>query len=120
MRKGFDIGCELAADLGDRSGAWRFIRGFTDNWTAPLGAGDGWDEADLAEAEERLGVSFPAAFREAYLLLGRREDLTSNHAVLLSPARLYLDDEKVLVFREENQGAAFWGMLLSDGSPVLT
>jgi hypothetical protein len=51
--------------------------------------------------------------REAYLLFGRRQDLTSNHDVLLGPAELYVDDTKeALVFRHENQGAASWGILL--------
>lgn len=63
--------------------------------------------------DERLGVRLPAALREAYRLFGRRQDLTSNHDVLLSPAELYVDDAKqALVFRHENQGAASWGILL--------
>ncbi|MEV4430910.1 SMI1/KNR4 family protein [Streptomyces sp. NPDC049602] len=58
-------------------------------------------------------VRLPAALREAYLLFGRRRDLTSNHDVLLGPAELYVDDAKeALVFRHENQGAASWGILL--------
>ncbi|MGW0885668.1 SMI1/KNR4 family protein [Streptomyces sp. NPDC002671] len=70
-------------------------------------------EDDLVAAEERLGVRLPAALREAYLLFGRRRDLTSNHDVLLGPADLYVDDAKeALVFRHENQGAASWGVLL--------
>jgi hypothetical protein len=115
MTPGFDIRRELAAGLADRSGAWRFIRGFTDHWTNPLGANDGWDEKDLIAAEERLGVALPAVLREAYRLFGRRRDLTSNQDVLLSPRELHVDDRKeALVFRVENQGAASWGVLLTD------
>lgn len=61
------------------------------------------------------GVRLPTALREAYLLFGRREDLTSNHDVLLAPDRLYVDSAgQALVFRAENQGAASWGVLLAD------
>jgi len=78
-----------------------------------LESGDGWSQADLVAAEERLGIQLPTALREAYLLFGRRRDLTSNHDVLLGPAELYVDDAKeALVFRHENQGAACWGVLL--------
>lgn len=61
-----------------------------------------------------MGLRLPTALREAYVLFGRRRDLTSNHDALLGPAELYVDDAKeALVFRHENQGAASWGVLLS-------
>ncbi|WP_097867945.1 hypothetical protein [Streptomyces sp. rh34] len=108
---------DLAAFLGDgvrkRGGAWNFIRGFAGHWASPLENADGWSAAELAAAEERLGVRLPAVLREAYLLFGRRRDLTSNYDVLLGPAELYVDDAgEALVFRHENQGAASWGILL--------
>ncbi|WP_308294009.1 SMI1/KNR4 family protein [Streptomyces sp. UNOC14_S4] len=114
MTQGFDLAASLARGVEDRSGAWAFIQGFAAHWTgADLGSDDGWTEAELAAAEKRLGVRLPAALREAYLLFGRRQDLTSNHDVLLGPAELYVDDVKeALVFRHENQGAASWGILL--------
>jgi hypothetical protein len=50
-----------------------------------------------------------------YRLLGRRQDLTSNHDRLLHPDELYIDARsEALVFREENQGACSWGVLLKD------
>ncbi|WP_223184536.1 SMI1/KNR4 family protein [Streptomyces sp. CBMA152] len=86
---------------------WRFIQGFAAHWADALEHGDGWTEADLVAAEERLGVRLPVAMREAYLLFGRRRDLTSNHDELLAPDELYVDDAgEALVFRHENQGAA--------------
>ncbi|RAY11053.1 SMI1/KNR4 family protein [Actinomadura craniellae] len=115
MAQKFDLVQEVSAGVEDRAAAWRFVRGFARDWASPLTDGDGWSEEDLAAAEERLGVRLPVALREAYLLLGRREDLTSNHDTLLSPAELYLDDRKeALVFRQENQGAASWGVLVAD------
>ncbi|MCF3103221.1 SMI1/KNR4 family protein [Streptomyces roseoverticillatus] len=113
MTQEFDLAESLARGVESRGGAWDFIRGFAAHWVSPLRDGDGWPEAEVAAAEERLGVRLPAALREAYVLFGRRPDLTSNHDVLLSPAELYVDDDKeALVFRHENQGAASWGILL--------
>ncbi|MGC0327370.1 hypothetical protein RKD23_000360 [Streptomyces sp. SAI-170] len=114
MTQGFDLAASLARGVEGRSGAWAFIQGFAAHWAGPaLGNDDGWTEAELDAAEERLGVRLPAALREAYRLFGRRQDLTSNHDVLLSPAELYVDEAKeALVFRHENQGAASWGVLL--------
>jgi len=115
MTDTFDIGQELSANIGDRTGAWRFVRSFAAGWVSPLAQGDGWAERDVDAAEVRLGLRLPAALREAYQLFGRRDDLTSNHDVLLSPTELYVDDRKeALVFRHENQGAASWGILLTE------
>lgn len=114
MTQGFDLAEALARGVEGRSDAWTFIQGFAAHWAgAALGSDDGWTEADLDAAEERLGLRLPTALREAYLLFGRRQDLTSNHDVLLGPAELHVDDaSEALVFRRENQGAASWGVLL--------
>jgi hypothetical protein len=113
MTQGFDLAASLARGVEGRSGAWSFIQGFAAHWAGALESGDGWAEADLDAAEKRLGLRLPVALREAYLLFGRRKDLTGNHDVLLSPAKLYVDNAKeALVLRHENQGAASWGVLL--------
>lgn len=113
MKQEFDLAASLVDGVGGRSGAWHFIQGFATHWANPLESGDGWTEVDLATAEERLGVHLPVALCEAYLLFGRRRDLTSNYDVLLDPTELYVDAAKeALVFRHENQGAASWGILL--------
>jgi hypothetical protein len=106
----------VCTDPGDRSAAWRFATAFARDWSArPLGPGDGVDESELQTAEARLGLRLPAALREAYLLLGRRADLTSRHDVLLAPDALHLDDDRgVLVFRVENQACAYWGVRVAD------
>ncbi|MGW5261646.1 hypothetical protein ACWEQG_11755 [Microbispora sp. NPDC004025] len=115
MTPGFDLAESLGRGVASRSGAWSFIRDFAAHWASPLESGDGWTEADLAAAERGLGVRLPPTMREAYLLFGRRRDLTGDHDVLLGPAELYVDDtEEALVFRHENQGAASWGVLLDD------
>ncbi|WP_436791900.1 SMI1/KNR4 family protein [Yinghuangia sp. YIM S10712] len=113
MTQGFDLARSLAAVVEGRSTPWGFIRGFCAGWVRALESGDGWSEADLVAAESRLGFQLPLALREAYLLFGRRGDLTGNHDVLLGPAELHVDGAKeALVFRHENQGAASWGVLL--------
>ncbi|MFF4398755.1 SMI1/KNR4 family protein [Streptomyces sp. NPDC001480] len=113
MTQEFDLAASLARGVESRSDAWSFVQGFAAHWAGALESGDGWTRADLDAAEERLGLRLPVAMREAYLLFGRRKELTSNHDVLLSPAELYVDDaEEALVFRHENQGAASWGILL--------
>ncbi|MYV99093.1 SMI1/KNR4 family protein [Streptomyces sp. SID3343] len=115
MGREFEMVASLTSGVESRNGAWSFIRDFAAHWAGALEPGDGWAEADLAAAEERLGLRLPLALREAYLLLGRREELTSNHDVLLNPAELYVDATKeALVFRHENQGAASWGILLDE------
>ncbi|MGY3334090.1 hypothetical protein ACVW0K_000189 [Streptomyces filamentosus] len=115
MTQRFDLAASLARAVDGRGGAWSFIRGFAASWVRGLEGDDGWAEADLLAAEQRLGVRLPAALREAYLLFGRRQDLTSNHDTLLDPAELCVDDTgEALVFRHENQGAASWGILLDD------
>ncbi|MEU6882480.1 SMI1/KNR4 family protein [Streptomyces sp. NPDC046712] len=117
MTQGFDLVESLRRGVeGHRSAAWTFIQNFAAHWVGGVVEnGDGWTADDLIAAEERLGLRLPAALREAYLLFGRREDLTSNHDVLLSPAELYVDEAKeALVFRHENQGVASWGLLLDN------
>jgi hypothetical protein len=113
MTDTFDVGRELGTGIGDRAEAWRFIRGFAAGWQTPLAEDDGCPAADLDAAEDRLGLRLPAALREAYRLFGRRDDLTANQDVLLSPGRLHLDGE-VLVFRVENQAVVRWGVPVSD------
>ena len=110
MSARFDVGQEVAASLGSRQGAWRFIRRFAQSWLTPLSDGDGWAEADLQAAEERLGVRLPPAIGEAYALFGRRQDLTSVQDQLLDPDELEVDvTGAVLVYRVENQSVALWG-----------
>lgn len=59
MRHGFDVSAGIAAAAGGRAGAWQFIRDFARWWRSPLADGDGYDEADIGAAEQRLGVRFP-------------------------------------------------------------
>ena len=109
MSDGFDLGQEVAASLGSRQGAWRFIRRFAESWLTPLTDEDGWTEDDLRAAERHLGLRLPPAIREAYALFGRRQDLTSVKDRLLDPDQLEVDvTGEVLIYRVENQSVAVW------------
>ncbi|MET7301280.1 SMI1/KNR4 family protein [Embleya sp. NPDC005575] len=114
----FDIHAALPAALADRAGAWEFIRALAADRAKAIGAADGYDPAELDASAARLGVRLPTALRELYDLLGRRDDLTSNHDVLLAPDKLYVEDG-VLVFREENQGVAWWGVRPDGEDPAV-
>lgn len=115
MSQVFDLAEEVARGVRDRAGAWSFIRGFATHWMSPLTPEDGWGEAELAAAEDRLGLPLPAAVREAYGLFGRRTDMTSNQDQLLSPDDLHVDEAgEALIFREENQEVTYWGVPLAD------
>ncbi|MEU6019699.1 SMI1/KNR4 family protein [Streptomyces sp. NPDC047515] len=113
MTESFDICTALADAVQDRARTWPFVADFAAYWQRPLSPDDGWSSAEVAAAEQRLGLCLPTALREAYLLFGRRTDLTSNHDTLLTPEELYVADG-ALVYRVENQGCASWGIALED------
>ncbi|MEH0937692.1 SMI1/KNR4 family protein [Micromonospora psammae] len=114
MTDRFDVGKAMLSGIGGRAEAWCFIRAFAAEWTRPLRDGDGVDDEELRDAEQALGFELPAALREAYLLFGRRDDLTRNQDRLLPPRVLEVDESgEVLVFRDENQGVASWGIPLA-------
>jgi hypothetical protein len=99
MIGGFDAARALRAGLGDRRQAWAFIQDFAAAWTAPLGPGDGVSDDALRTAERRIGAGLPTALREAYLLFGRRADLTAVQDPLLPPGEAELSE--VLVGRRQ-------------------
>jgi hypothetical protein len=113
MLEGPDVSEVLRGGVRTRAQAWDFVRWFADTWMGrPLKPTDGCSEDELAAAEADLGFALPAALREGYALLGRRDDLTRQQDPLVAPAGLYVDDALggVLVFRDENQGCAAWAI----------
>lgn len=125
-----DAACRGGAD---RRRGWEFVQAVAEASGQPLAEGDGVDASRLREAEARLGVPIPAPLREAYLLFGLRTDLTATQDRLVPPGRLRVEDggddgddgdgDGVLVFREENQGCASWGVPVAacaqDDPPVV-
>ena len=115
MAGGFDAGAALRAGLGDRQQAWEFIGRFAAGWVAPLAPGDGVSRDTWRAAEQHIGAELPAALREAYLLFGRRPDLTARQDRLVPPRELSFDDSgTAVVFRVENQYSAEWGVAAAD------
>jgi len=115
MSGAFDVARAMRAGLGDRQHAWEFIRGLAAEWISPLAPGDGVSEDVLWAAEQRLRVNLPAALREAYLLFGRRSDLTAVQDPLVPPEGLRADHSgSIVVFRLENQHCAEWGVATED------
>lgn len=102
-------------DVSDRHKAWDFVRSVAAAFGRPLLDGDGAEPADLDAAAVRLDRALPVTMREAYVLFGRRPDLTRSQDRLLPPDQLRVDPSgSVLVFREECQGCTSWGLRLAD------
>ncbi|NUP49761.1 MAG: hypothetical protein HOW97_20990, partial [Catenulispora sp.] len=110
-----DEGWPPQRDLSDRQQVWEFVRSYAAAFGWPLVDGDGVEPAELDAAATRLGRGLPLALCEAYLLFGRRRDLTASQDTLLSPERLNVDPSRsVLVYRHENQACAAWGVRLAE------
>ena len=109
MFEGLDALHALCSEGGDRRWAWEFVRAVAAAYGRPVIEGDGVEADRLRAAEDRIGNPLPAALREAYLLFGRRRDLTAAQDRLLSPGQLWTDADGILVFRVEAQGCASWG-----------
>jgi cell wall assembly regulator SMI1 len=114
MPESFNVAAALGR-LKGRFDAWQFVRDFAAAWATPIIEADGVTAEELDAAEERLGLRLPAAVREAYLLFGRRSDLTSHHGTLYRLDALGYDrPHQMLVFRAAHQGVAFYGVPLAD------
>lgn len=79
----------------------------------PLSEEDGFSEAEITNAEGRLGFRLPRLLRGIYLLAGQREDLNQACERLIHPNALQIEDEN-LVFYSENQEVCIWGIALKD------
>jgi cell wall assembly regulator SMI1 len=77
MPEGPDVSVALRGGVHTRAQAWHFVRWFADTWMGrPLEPADGYSDAELATVESDLGFELPAALREGYALMGRRDDMT--------------------------------------------
>jgi hypothetical protein len=83
---------------------------------------DGLPDDRIAQGEQRLGFAFPLVLRQFYGLLGRHGAINNAHSHILSPDRLYVEND-ALVFCEENQRAYYWSIALdnlqNEDPPVL-
>ncbi|WP_337662266.1 MULTISPECIES: hypothetical protein [Actinoalloteichus] len=124
MSESFDPAGDWPADPADRAAVWRYLCRYLGGLGSSIAPEDGCPADELDAAERRLGLPLPAALREFYGLLGRRTDVTSAQDTLLPPDRLHVDEHGgLLVFREENQDTARWGVavdqLAAADPPVL-
>lgn len=75
----------------------------------PWQPGDGYDEAEIEAAEERLGFRLPAALRNFYRAWGKRRDMTKQGYLLLEPEQLVMR-EGSLQFCLGDQEIFAWGI----------
>lgn len=83
----------------------------------------GYSEEEIIDLEIDLGVRLPGTLRDYYLHLGKNESINHSHNRLLSPdGEIGFSNDDHLMFYEENQGVATWGIkkeeLLLDNAPV--
>jgi len=83
----------------------------------------GFSESEMLNLEKTLKTTLPLKFKEYYLELGKEENLNYSFNRLLKPDdEIEFSDDDYLVFYEENQNVAFWGIkkedLKQDNPPV--
>jgi len=83
----------------------------------------GFSENQILDLEKRLNVKLPSKLKEYYLELGKEESLNYCFNRLLKPENeIGFSDDDFLVFYEENQNVAFWGIkkedLSQDNPPI--
>lgn len=75
----------------------------------------GFSESEVLVLEKKLDIVLPVKLKEYYLELGKHENLNHSHNRLLKPDHeIGFSDDQYLVFYEENQVVAFWGIRKED------
>jgi len=77
----------------------------------------GYSENEINKAEDNLGIKFPKVLREYYLRLGKNKRVNKSFNRLLNINNEeigFTNDKNYLVFYEENQCAAYWGINKND------
>lgn len=75
----------------------------------------GFSEVEITALEQKLNLKLPEKLREYYLTLGRDENLNYTHNRLLKPSgEIDFSEDRFLVFYEENQAVAYWGIKEAD------
>ena len=92
---------------------WSDYRRLVARLMPPLAPGDGVPEAEIAAAEDRLGLRLPTLLREFYALAGKREDINHSFEHLV-PVEELETKGRMLVFYEENQDVTFWAVKSDD------
>ena len=87
------------------------LKAFLAEWYRPIEPRDGYLEAEIREAETRLGFRLPEALREFYRLFGKNTDLTYTQNCFCSPRYLEVIDSlfgQVIELRRENQAGWYY------------
>jgi len=87
----------------------RDYRTMYDTFGYPLTERTALSSEVLAAAQKSLGVRIPAALRDYYLVAGRERRFSACHNRLVPPQRWRMDQQR-LIFMEENQWVAWWGV----------
>jgi len=75
----------------------------------------GFSEDEINKAEKNLNIKFPLEFKKYYLTLGKVEAINYSHNRLLTPNKeIRFSNDRYLVFCEENQAVAYWGIKEED------
>lgn len=76
----------------------------------------GFSDSELQAVESRLNISLPLKLREYYLALGKNEAINNSYNRLYEPneEEIGFSDDRYLVFYEENQVVAYWGIKEAD------
>lgn len=75
----------------------------------------GFSATEILQLENKLATKLPAKLTEYYLELGKEEKLNYSYNRLLKPDHeIGFSDDGYLVFYEENQVVAFWGIRKED------
>lgn len=75
----------------------------------------GFSEVELHELERSLDIKLPLELKNYYLTLGKVESINFSHNRLLKPKNeIGFSDDRYLVFYEENQVVAYWGIKEED------
>ncbi|MFT4025152.1 MAG: hypothetical protein QM664_15365 [Flavihumibacter sp.] len=81
----------------------------------PAEAATGFPEEAVLALENRLEIKTPVVLRKFYLALGKCGEMTRSHNRLLNPENeVGFSDDGHLVFYEENQVVAYWGIKAAD------
>ena len=75
----------------------------------------GYQVDEISEAEFRLKTNIPKILKDYYFSLGKNESINNSHNRLLKPNQeIGFSDDGYLVFYEENQASAYWGIKQAD------
>ena len=75
----------------------------------------GFSESEIYQLEKRLNIKFPLKLKSYYLSLGKIETINYSHNRLLKPNKeIRFSKDRHLIFYEENQASACWGIKEKD------